>query len=73
MKNINENIELLRKRILEYRNIYYDKSHPAIQHDINSIEIAIGLSEIYLNYRNLTENELLWFNGKRFVSETFQN
>ncbi len=73
LKNITEIFSLLRNRISEYRKANYKMAHPAIKCDINSVEIALNLAEIYFYYRNLSDKELEWFNGKRFITETFQN
>jgi len=73
LKNIPEIFYLLRSRISDYRKDNYEMAHPAIKFDINSVEIALNLAEIYFYYRNLTDKELEWFKGKRFITETFQN
>lgn len=73
MKDIKITFTSLRNRIAEYRKNYYESLHPALKFDINAVEIALNLAEIHFHHRNLTDKELEWFRGKRFIEDTFQN
>jgi hypothetical protein len=73
MSELNNDIKVLRKLITDYYNQFYDDSHRAVKTDINSVQIAVNLAEIYYNYRNLSEEEQHWFKGERFISELFIN
>lgn len=73
MKDIKVIISTTHIRILEYRKANYETAHSVIKYDVNSVEIALSLAEIYIHNRNLSENEIEWFQGKRFITETFQN
>ena len=62
----------MRKSIVEYRNtIKLEEINPAIIHDINALEICISLCEIFIYYRDLSNEEKRWFQGSRFIDDTF--
>ena len=72
IEEIKSTSDILRKRILSFRETDgYDNLHPAFKHDVNTVEICDSLTEIFLYYRNLTEDELRWFTGGRFIEDTF--
>jgi len=72
IEGITSTIETLRKRISSFRDtVGYYKLHPALKHDVNAVEICNSLAEIFLHYRNLTDDELRWFTGGRFIEDAF--
>ncbi len=62
----------LRRRLLEYKEVK-KPIHSAIRFDICAIELAVNFLELKIvRDRQISPEEMKWFQGERYISDTFE-